>query len=142
MDETTYSPLTADLQAALQQGLARAAALANADSVPTAIQIQSLYDRFLTQGAPPDEEDVISLGLAFGQLIVDRGGFEWVRIKDEYGEETCVAYPGKKLSCAPISMIQKRLEGQEATRVEVLALETVERLRDLAVGGETANRPS
>ena len=38
------------------------------------------------------------------------GEFEWVRVIDDYGEETCVAAKGFCAFCAPISMIQKRIQ--------------------------------
>jgi hypothetical protein len=59
----------------------------------------------------PDANTVVNaLGLCFGQQLVDRLGFRWAVITDEYGTELgCIAQPGD-ITVFPANMTAKRLE--------------------------------
>ena len=118
-------PLLSDEIAARDTGLALAAQLVGA-SLPLRIdQVQALYDALLTAHVDGGGDASIALGLAFGEQIVSTAAFEWVRVSDEYGEETCVSPPGKEIFCAPISMLQKRLKRREAIDVARLRDEMI-----------------
>jgi len=94
-----------------------------------------LYDGFLAERLER-EDALIALGLSFGEQIVRTADFEWVRVSDEYGEETCVAPRGKTVHCAPISMIKKRLMRGEVVDLARLRDHTIEViLKSLADGG-------
>lgn len=99
--------------------------------------VQELYDRAVAEGAK-DPDAVIAIGLAFGEQIVSQSGFAWVRISDQWGDETCVGPEGKEQHCAPISMVQKRLARGEAIDLQSLATQIVgimkTRLEDGNVG--------
>lgn len=82
--------------------------------------VQQLYDSMLKQ-TERDEEEVIALGIAFGAAINARARLDWVRVSDQWGEETCVGPPHKTIHCAPISMVQKRLNRDERIDLEQLA---------------------
>jgi hypothetical protein len=117
---------------ALDAGLALAAKLAGSETALSLEQVQALYDRALESSEPDDERD-IAIGLALGALIVDGTEFEWARISDRWGDETCVAVVGKMVHAAPISMVQKRL--RRAERVDLFELKdgTVGALREQAM---------
>ena len=118
-------PLLSDEIAARDTGLALAAQLVGA-SLPLRIdQVQALYDALLTARVDGGGDASIALGLAFGEQIVSTAAFEWMRVSDEYGEETCVSPPGKEIFCAPISMLQKRLKRREAIDVARLRDEMI-----------------
>lgn len=116
--------LTDDEQAALADGLALAARLVDGLPPLSADQVQALYDA-LCSDHPNDAEGIIAAGLAFGELIAARADYEWVRVADDFGEETVLAPRNKEIICAPVSMIQKRIEEREAV--------SIPRLRDATI---------
>jgi hypothetical protein len=69
-----------------------------------------------------------AIRVACGQVLVDRGGLEWVRVKDSHGEEVCVAVRGKQCFCAPISLIEKRIDRAERLSIPRLCSDTLELL--------------
>lgn len=128
MSEMELRALTDDEATALHSGLALAASMAGSETKLSVSQVQSLYDAALDR----DERDVerlIAIGLAFGDLIAGGSEFEWARISDKWGNETCVAVVGKMTHCAPISMIQKRISRAEAVDIDELRDGTIDALR-------------
>jgi len=123
--------LNAEEQGALRVGLDLAAELAASPLPLSRAQVQALYDDAL-EGATDDDERLIAIGLAFGDLISREDGFEWARISDQYGDETCVAVIGSMTHCAPISMIQKRIRRNEAVDIGEMADSTMNLLREQA----------
>jgi len=69
--------------------------------------------------------------LAFGEELLRHGEFEWGRVTDDYGEETCVAIQGLSVYCAPISLIQKRLSRNELPDFVELRKATVAMMEDM-----------
>lgn len=119
-------PLASDEVAARDAGLDLAARLINASRPLRLDQVQALYDAILGGRVDGGGDASIAVGLAFGEQIVSTAAFEWMRVSDEYGDETCVSPPGKEIFCAPISMIQKRLKRREAIDVARLRDEMIE----------------
>ncbi|MEZ6022951.1 MAG: DUF3806 domain-containing protein [Hyphomonadaceae bacterium] len=113
---------------ALQSALALASRMAVTETALSLEQVQALYDEAL-QAGPNDIDREIAIGLAFGALFVDGVEFEWARITDRWGSETCVAVVGKMLHAAPISMIQKRLRRAEPINLAELRDAIVSALR-------------
>ena len=130
-DPSELRRLTDSEITALNSGLALASRLAKQESALTLEQVQALYDSALDDGRPDVERD-IAIGLAFGSLIVDEKEFEWARISDKWGDETCVAVVGKNCNAAPISMIQKRLGRAETVDLAELRDGTIRLLRERA----------
>ena len=122
-------------QSALYDGLEMASKMLNKPRPLSSSDIQWLYDYCLSS---EDEfpEGVIAVGLSFGQLFIDAENYEWVRVNDEYGEETCIAPKFLNINCAPISMIQKRLEAQEQVNIAELFADTVKVIQGLIDDGE------
>jgi Domain of unknown function (DUF3806) len=131
---TMHRALTPDEIGAMEQALQLASRLAK-KSLPLGFgDVQQLYDSMLKQ-FERDADEVIALGIAFGAAINERADFEWVRVSDQWGEETCVGPPHKSVHCAPISMVQKRLNRQEQIDLKSLADTVIDSiLRKLADG--------
>ena len=131
--------LSAEERDALEAGLNFAARLAECDPPLSLDQVQQIYNAFLEENVD-DADAIIALGLAFGQCIVSSGPFEWVRVSDEYGEETSIAVLGAAIYLHPVSMIQRRLEQRERIIVEQLCNDTLAHLGELVEKGEHALR--
>ncbi len=131
-------PLSAEQRDALDSGLALAAALAGGARPLNAAQVQDLYDCMRGKDGIEPARGVI--GLAFGELILTHGPFEWVRVSDELGSETSIAVMGYDLHCYPISMIERRLEADEGVEIEMLARQTASELKKLVETGSAATR--
>ena len=102
--------------------------------------MQDLYDTLSGQ-YQEFGEGIIAAGLAFGELLAQKVPLEWVRVKDEFGEETVLAVPGLKVFCSPISMIQKRIKGSEQVSITELCDATASELQRMAASGEYDSRP-
>lgn len=132
------APLSAEEHDALDSGLALAAALAGGTRPLSAAQVQELYDGLRGKEGIDVARGVI--GLAFGELILPQGPFEWVRVSDDHGSETGIGVAGYDLYCYPISMIEKRLEADEGVEIEMLARQTASELKKLVESGSAAAR--
>ena len=130
----TIRPLNNEEKSALESGLTLAARIADKPQPLSVADVQFLCDSFIDEKIS-DEEAIIGLGLSFGQLIVMQAGYEWVRVEDEYGQETCVAPKGAKINCGPISMIQKRLDTVNTIDIEHLVTETINTIDGLIDSG-------
>ena len=128
------SELDSDQQSALNDGLNFAARVASKDRPLNSKAVQELYDGFLNENIS-NPEAIIALGLSFGQLFVEYNEFEWVRVSDEYGEETVVSPKGWRTICSPISMIQKRLERNEQVNIINLYEHTLSSIRRIIEDG-------
>jgi hypothetical protein len=135
---TQLRPLTEDEILAREAGLDMAARLAGAARPLSVAYVQALYDVLLIEQA--GDEALIALGLAFGEQIVAASDFEWARVSDEYGDETCVAVRGKEIFCAPISMIQRRIRRQERLDISSLRDETIAIIRKRIAEGKATDR--
>ena len=123
--------------AALNDGLALAVRLV--DHKIDVSAVQELYNA-VVDAERRTPSVIIATGLAFGQLFLAEPDFEWVRVKDEFGEETAVALKEVQLVCHPVSMMQKRLNNNEAVDVSELLRLTIRTLRAKAETGEHSPR--
>jgi hypothetical protein len=80
---------------------------------------------------PDETEKLQSLGVAFGDALVQRLGLEWVMVEDDYGRDPSVVFPGTKLMAHPVTAISKRIEDGETVDVYNLFDGFCERLLDL-----------
>lgn len=136
---TIHRALTPSERDAMEQALRLAERMAKKALPLELADVQRLYDDALAQ-AERDDEEVIALGIAFGAAINERAGFDWVRVSDKWGNETCVGPPNKAIHCAPISMIQKRLNRQEHVDLRQLAEALISRIEELIADGKTDDR--
>ena len=105
--------LNAEELTALTEGFRLLTKFTNEEQPLSFSSLQDVYDTIILDNIDYPEL-IISLGLGFGQKYIETGRYEWVRVSDEYGEETVVSPKGYRAIVSPISMIQKRLERDEA----------------------------
>ena len=87
-------------------------------------KVQELYQVVAVNCRDYDKAQ-IAVGIAFGETIAEKAGWEWVRATDEYGSETSLSPPGYMVACYPISMIQKRIAADEQVNLGELRDETI-----------------
>ena len=124
---------------ALDAALNFAARIARVERPLSLEQVQDLYDGFLEEEID-DVDEISALGLSFGQCLISSGPFEWVRVTDEYGEETSVAVIVATIYIHPISMIQKRLADREKVIFEQLCNDSLSHLGALVDKGNYSTR--
>lgn len=132
-------PLTSEELSALNDTLSLASRIAGKDKALGFEDVHELYTSFINENID-DSGAKIALGIAFGQLFTLSGKYEWVRISDEYGEETALAPLGKNITVAPISMIQKRLNEKLYVDIAELYTETDKIIQNMIAKGEYQNR--
>jgi hypothetical protein len=83
------------------------------DRLPDVQALDAVWVKWQSDRDPgrPDPNTVVNaLGLCFGQQLVDRLGFRWAVITDQYGTEMgCIAQPGD-VTVFPANMTAKRLD--------------------------------
>ena len=126
---------------ALRASVARLRQSAAETDFLTVEEIQSAYDAQLASGNM-DEESLVALGAAFGEMICAHGDLEWVHLSDEYGSGPALAPVGFDVVCSPIEMIEKRLEDGEAVDLVELCSDTVATIARVIEAGEAGSRSS
>ena len=63
---------------------------------------------------------VQSLGLAFGNVLANELGLDWVIVEDEYGSDPALRHPETDALLQPLTMVSDRVE--DADRVDLQAL--------------------
>ncbi|MDR1172729.1 MAG: DUF3806 domain-containing protein [Bacteroidales bacterium] len=61
-----------------------------------------------------------SLGITFGDALVQKLGLEWVEVEDEYGIDPALKYKNTSILLFPLTMISKRVEQDEQINIEAL----------------------
>jgi hypothetical protein len=79
-----------------------------------------------------------SLGVAFGDAIVQQLLMDWVAVDDEFGRSAALNWPGTTILCSPITMISKRIERGEVVDVSALFDGMCSSLREMAFSGRYA----
>lgn len=83
--------------------------------IPT---LQSLLDA--QPFASGDEASLQVLGAAFGDVVAETLGLDWVVVKDEHGTDFAIKHPTKEVFAFPRDMIVKRVEnGDEINLTEL-----------------------
>lgn len=126
-----YRDLTKPELDRVTDGVALAGRLAGAEGLPSATELQALYD-VLLQGPDGAEAAIEALGYAFGSLVLQQDWLHWaMMLDDEYGDEVAVVVQDRELGCSPLSMIRNRLQEGDACDLAELVASTVSRLRQL-----------
>lgn len=80
----------------------------------------------------PDETwKLQSLGVTFGDILVQSQGFEWVMIEDEYGRDPTICVTATTIKLHALTMISKRIEDGEEVDVYDLFDALCERVEEL-----------
>jgi len=61
-----------------------------------------------------------SLGLAFGEVLVNEVGFHWVIVEDKYGRDPAIKFRSTSVLAFPLTMISKRIERDERPDLQYL----------------------
>lgn len=117
-------PLTDEEEAYRQEALALAAHYLGNASPLLMEKVQELY-QIVAANCRDCDKAQIAVGIAFGETIAEKAGWEWVRVTDEYGAETSLSPAGYMVACYPISMIQKRIAADEQVDLAELRDETI-----------------
>ena len=86
---------------------------------------------------PSETWKLQSLGITLGDALVQRHGFEWVTVEDEYGRDPAIRLVGTSILVFPLTMISKRIENGETVDVYAM-IDGVQR----TVADITAQPPS
>jgi len=132
-DNAKFSPLDAEMQNWIQQQLHLLGEYARHldGSMLNLMSGESLDELWLIwkKAATSDSEAVDSFlnafGIGFGQLLVNKLGFEWVLLEDDYGTDIAVrALPGAaNARICPLHFVLKRWESNEDIYVEAALTE-------------------
>ena len=127
-------PLSDDEEVNRQEALALAAYYLDSTSPLPMDKVQELYQVVAANFRDYDKAQ-IAVGIAFGETIAEKAGWEWVRVTDEYGAETSLSPPGYMVACYPISMIKKRIAVDEQVDLTELRDETISLIEQRAREG-------
>ena len=133
------SGLTVEQAQALDEAIALAAEYLETDPPFSPVEVQRLYDA-VAQRQPGHIEAQIAVGMAFGEMIVDKAGYEWVRVSDEYGEETALCHRAAAVTCFPVSMLQKRISKREEVDLVELRDATIAVVEEAVTNGNRQPR--
>jgi hypothetical protein len=101
----------------------------------------AILDRTFARWLATEESDsgrinvvLNAIGSAFGQLLVDESGFEWVIATDQYGTDLAVvALPGRgDVLVYPTNMVAKRWESKDTLFMQPLFDFVTQKVRELA----------
>jgi hypothetical protein len=95
------------------------------EDLPT---LQSLLDA--QPFASGDEASLEVLGAAFGDVVAETLGFQWVAVDDEYGADFAIKHPTKMVFAFPRDMIVKRVENGEEIDLTALYHGVIAALRE------------
>jgi len=128
------SGLTVEQARAVDEAIALAADYLATDPPFSPAEVQRLYDA-VASDHPDLVEAQIAVGMAFGEMIISKAGYEWVRVSDEYGEETALCHRAAAVTCFPISMLQKRISRREEVDLVELRDATIAVVEDAVTNG-------
>jgi len=82
----------------------------------------ALLQRIIDSGEIPTEETIKlqCLGTYLGQAIVEKTGWQWRLVEDDYGTDLAIQIPEKEAWIFPVTMISKRIEAGEEVNVREL----------------------
>jgi len=94
------------------------------------------YAAWLTTGEADGDrinQAINAIGFAFGQLLIDAAGFEWVVVTDQFGCDMGLrALPGKgDVLVYPTHMVAKRWQSRESMFLEPLFEVVTKQVRDV-----------
>ncbi len=128
------SGLTVEQAQAVAEAIALAADYLETDPPFSPVEVQRLYDA-VARDRSDQVEARIAVGMAFGEMIVDKAGYQWVRVSDEYGEETALCHRAAAVTRFPVSMLQKRLSRREEVDLVELRDSTIAVVEDAVADG-------
>lgn len=129
------SGLTVEQAQAVDEAIALAADYLATDPPFSPVEVQRLYDAVARDHSEHIDAQ-IAVGMAFGEMIIGKADYEWVRVSDEHGEETALCHRAAAVTCFPISMLQKRISKREAVDLVELRDATIAALEEAVTNGD------
>ena len=89
---------------------------------------------------PGESWKLQSLGVTFGDILVQKLGLDWVSVEDDYGNDPGLQDPQTTVLLFPLTAISKRVEQGESVDIRALLdyfCKTVIELRDKAAHGRS-----
>jgi len=129
------SGLTIEQAQALGEAIALAADYLATDPPFSPVEVQRLYDAVVRDHSEHVDAQ-IAVGMAFGEMIIGKADYEWVRVADEYGEETALCHRAAAVTCFPISMLQKRISKREEVDLVALRDSTIAVVEQAVANGD------
>ena len=102
-------PLNQSEQEWVATNVGEATRMADGNLTPAALD--ELWAALLSEEPADPNPTINMIGLAFGQLLVDRLGLSWVALTDEHGTEIAVR-GGANFTVFPTNFIAKRYAGR------------------------------
>ena len=87
--------------------------------------------------APSETWKLQALGVALGDSVAEILMLDWVTVKDDFGQDPALNWPGTQILCFPLTMISKRIERGETVDVYFLLDEVCKILNDKAYSGKS-----
>ncbi len=94
--------------------------------------IQTILDGHWVQ--PSETWKLQSLGLTFGDALVQYMGMEWIVVVDEYGRDVALRDPSSTMKVFPLTIISKRVEEGNEINVEHLFTAICNKISELRAG--------
>ncbi len=93
--------------------------------------MDTIFARWLNDEDPKEEPDVVAnaLGAAFGEWFVERLGFQWMVITDQYGSEYAVRHKLEENTAFPRASVEKRIKSRETEFFDSIYLIVLQNLK-------------
>ena len=111
----------------LARMIADASGILEAEPPLTIDHVQTLYNIALSESSNQHATEIA--GIAFGDHLQRSLGWDWVAVRDQYGEEISLSPSGYSIVIHPISMIQKRVNESSRADMSRLSRKTIEFVR-------------
>jgi hypothetical protein len=101
-------------------------------------ELDLIFSRWMHETQDKEQNEYIAeaLGAVFGAYLVQKHGFEWVVVTDEYGTEYAVKHLVKDTIAFPRASIEKRIEDEEPEFFQRLLLLILDGLKNSRAGDE------
>jgi hypothetical protein len=84
----------------------------------------------------PDETVKLqSLGITFGDALLQAQGLRWVLVEDEYGLDPALVLDGTSVKVFPLTTISKRIEAGESVNVREMFRSACETIQHIVAKG-------
>ncbi len=85
---------------------------------------------------PSETIKLQSLGVTFGDALVQKLGLKWIVVEDEYGRDPALFFEGTSIITFPLTMISKRVERGENVDVYELFRQALTNLSALKLDAD------
>jgi hypothetical protein len=109
----------------------------SSDTAARANLLQDLIDDQVF--TPSQTYELQSLGIVFGDILIDEGPFRWVIIEDEYGRDPTLQWKDTSVNIHALTILSKRIEDGERPDIQYLLDVLPKRCMELDPDADKAN---